>query len=204
MSIIPIITCNNIIQFFIGKRGGSALWGCCIRQEENLPLFENLPDWLHTNDRSSTIFLSEGGKPMNHSSRLIPCICWLLTLLLLSACILSGGSTPAPTANLLTAAQVIENYPAYEGQMVGLRGYGVIMETLPLCPGYQGLDTRLLFVDEENDSITAIVAVSTSGTERSEDLRDFQAYVRVFSGEIGCPGSLQSLTFPYLEIVAVK
>jgi hypothetical protein len=78
------------------------------------------------------------------------------------------------------------------------------MMTVPLCPEYTGMDTRLSFVDEANNSIYAVVTASAPGAERSENLREFQGYVRVFNGEIGCPGSLQTATFPYLEIVAIK
>ena len=141
---------------------------------------------------------------MNHPWWFILGLCCLLTLLFLPACTPNGASTPTPTGTQLTAAQVKENYPALEGQMVSMRGYGVVMETLPLCPGYEGMDTRLMFVDEENNTIYAVVNASAPGAERSDNVREFQVYVRVFDGEIGCPGSLQIRTFPYLEIVAIK
>ena len=85
-----------------------------------------------------------------------------------------------------------------------MRGHGAVMETLPLCPGYQGMDTRMSFIDEQNDTIYAVDATTTSGMESTDEVRVFEAYVRVFSGEIGCPGSLQVQTFPYLEIISVK
>lgn len=78
------------------------------------------------------------------------------------------------------------------------------MLTAPLCPGYVGMDTRLSFIGEADSSMRAMVTASAQWTERSDNLRGFQGYVRLFNGEIGCPGSLQTLTFPYLEIVGVE
>jgi hypothetical protein len=104
----------------------------------------------------------------------------------------------------VSVTDIQENYATYDNQLVSVKGYGVIMMTAPLCPGYTGMDTRLNFVDEADNSIYAVVMASAPGAERSENLREFQGYVRLFNGEIGCPGSLQTATFPYLEIVAIK
>jgi len=87
---------------------------------------------------------------------------------------------------------------------VSVRGYGFVAMSLPLCPGYTGMDKRTSFVDEANNIIPAVVTASAAGAERSDNLREFQGYVRVFSGDIGCPGGLQTVTFPYFEIVALK
>jgi hypothetical protein len=78
------------------------------------------------------------------------------------------------------------------------------MMTAPLCPGYVGMDTRLSFVDESNENIVAVVTATAPGAERGDALREFQGYVRVFNGEIGCPGSLRTEIIPYFEIVAIK
>jgi hypothetical protein len=78
------------------------------------------------------------------------------------------------------------------------------MMSAPLCPGDVGMDTRLSFVDEADSSIYAEVTASAPGAERGDNLHEFQGYVRVYNGEIGCPGSLQTTTFPYFEIMAIK
>ena len=87
---------------------------------------------------------------------------------------------------------------------MSVRGYGAIAMSLPLCPGYTGMDKRTNFVDEANNTITADVTAQAAGAELSDNLREFQGYVRLFSGEIGCQGGLQTATFPYFEIVAIK
>jgi hypothetical protein len=132
---------------------------------------------------------------------------YLLALVFLTACTANTASptpTQTPTTVTITVAELQENYSSYEGQLVRVRGYGVIMMSAPLCPGYVGMDTRLSFLGEGDNSIHAIVTASALGAERSENLREFQAYVRTFNGEIGCPGSLQTVTFPFLEIVGVE
>ena len=128
----------------------------------------------------------------------------LLALVLLPACALEQVASPTPTSVLLSIADIQENYASYEGQLVSVRGYGTIAMSLPLCPGYTGMDTRTVFLDEANNTITADVTAQAAGAERTGSLREFQGYVRLFSGEIGCPGGLQTATFPYFEIVAIK
>jgi hypothetical protein len=128
----------------------------------------------------------------------------LLAFLLLPACALEQAASPTPAGVLLSIADILENYTPYEGQLVSVRGYGVIMMTAPLCPGYTGMDKRMSFLGEQDQSIPAVVTASASGAERSDSLREFHGYVRLFSGEIGCPGSLQTTVFPYFEIVAIK
>jgi len=141
---------------------------------------------------------------MNHPWRLFLSLCWLLALLLLPACTPNGPSTPTPPGIQLTVAQVKGDYMAYEGLLAGMQGYGVIMMTAPLCPGYVGMDTRIFFVDAQQENIVAVLTATAEGAQRSDTLREFQAHVRVFNGQIGCPGSLGNVTFPYLEIVGIK
>jgi hypothetical protein len=128
----------------------------------------------------------------------------LLALVLLPACALEQVASPTPAGVFLSIADIQENYASYEGQLVSVRGYGVIMMTVPLCPGYTGMDKRTVFLGEQDQSITAVLTDSASGAERTGSLREFQGYVRVFNGEIGCPGGLQTANFPYFEIVAIK
>jgi len=42
------------------------------------------------------------------------------------------------------------------------------------------------------------------GVMRGDTLRDFLGYVRLFSGDMGCPGSVVNSTFPWFEIVQVR
>lgn len=109
---------------------------------------------------------------------------------------------PKPTEPpKLTAAEIYESYEALEDQLVEIEGSGVIMAMMPLCEGYTGMDMRPAFVDTQGSSITAWGW--PEGAE-SQSLRTFRAYVRVFRGEIGCPGSLQNQVIPYLEIVEIR
>jgi hypothetical protein len=128
----------------------------------------------------------------------------LLALLLLPGCAMEGAASPTPNSVFISITDIKADYPSYAEKLVSVRGYGVIMMAAPLCPGYTGMDTRLSFVDEQNQSIPAVMTASAAGAERSENLREFQGYVRVFSAEIGCPDSLRIETFPYFEIVAIK
>jgi len=63
----------------------------------------------------------------------------------------------------------------------------------------------MAFVDAEEENITArLTGDIWEEAVKKDTLRDFLGYVRIFSGEIGCPGSLQTETFPYFEIITVK
>jgi len=141
---------------------------------------------------------------MNSNRLILLNIFCLLALFLLPACTPDGLSSPTPAEPLLTITGILQDYSAYEDQLVRVRGYGVIEAMMPLCPGHVGMDTRMAFVDEEENNITAKLAGNLWEAMKGDELRDFQGYVRVFSGEIGCPGSLRSETFPYFEIVAIK
>jgi hypothetical protein len=125
----------------------------------------------------------------------------ILACLLVSAC--APALTPTPSVMMVSIADLLANYSAYAGQLLNVTGYGVVMQTAPLCPGYTGMDTRLRFIGEADSSIPAVLSPSALGMDRGESLRQFQVYVRIFSGDLGCPGSLQSATFPYLEILGV-
>ncbi len=90
-----------------------------------------------------------------------------------------------------------------------MQGYGIIMATMPLCPGYAGLDRRTRFVDSQNALITAVVRWQPQPSENirmydPDNLRAFEGYIRIFGGEIGCPGATKVETFPYFEITGVK
>jgi hypothetical protein len=126
----------------------------------------------------------------------------LLALYLLPACAMVGSS-PTPSTTPVSIADIQKNYRSFEGQLISVRGYGFVMMTAPLCPGHVGMDTRLSFLSEADSSIYARLIAFAKDAERSDTLRDFQVYVRVFNGEIGCPGNMQTLIFPYLEIVGV-
>lgn len=53
------------------------------------------------------------------------------------------------------------------------------------------------------NNITVVVAGVLEEAVKGDALRDFLGYVRIFSGEMGCPGSVGNVTFPYFEIVEV-
>ena len=129
-------------------------------------------------------------------------------LFLLLACSLErlATATPAtPTSSepLLTITGILQDYATYEDQLVRVRGYGVIEAMMPLCPGYVGMDTRMAFVDSAENNINASLAGNTWEAMNSSVLRDFRGYVRVFNGELGCPGSVGKASFPYFEIIEV-
>lgn len=115
-----------------------------------------------------------------------------------------AGCTETPAASPVTAKQILESPARYQDQLITLRGYGLIMATLPLCKGYIGLDTRTQFVDAENNLITAVDRVGSGKAIKGDVLRTFRAYVRIFDGEIGCPGQTRRERIVYLEIVGVE
>ena len=141
---------------------------------------------------------------MKHPWRQSLSLCWTFSLLLIPACTQINPATPTQSMPSISVVEIQENYQSYDGQLVRVRGYGVIMMTAPLCPGYVGMDTRLSFMGEAASSIYAVLTETAQGAERSESLREFQGYVRVYKGEIGCPGSVQNAAFPYFEVVSIK
>lgn len=125
----------------------------------------------------------------------------VLIILTLAGCT-AGGQVP----QTVTVREVLQNPTAFEGQRVKIEGYGTIMATYPLCPGYVGLDTRRKFVDANDDLITATLGEQVSESDvihQGEALRTFEGIVRVFNGEIGCPDRIRTERIPYLEIVGV-
>lgn len=119
-----------------------------------------------------------------------------------------GGAAPAGTEAVVSVREIKDNPARFKDRPVRVRGYGTIVAEVLLCPGYVGLDTRCRFVDEAKDMIVARVsdelAKSGSATFKEGNPRLFRGYVRVFNGEIGCPGNLRKESFPWLEIVAVE
>jgi len=112
-----------------------------------------------------------------------------------------------PTAAFVSVSEILKNPTAFRDKYVRLQGYGFTTATLRLCEGYVGLDRRTLFVDAQRNQIVAQVKWKPPENTRMYDpehLRVFEGYVRIFSGEIGCPGSIKVETFPYLEVVDVK
>jgi hypothetical protein len=141
---------------------------------------------------------------MHFTQRYVLCFCWLLVFSLIPACTPNGSSTPTQTGLPVSVADIKADYTLYAGQLVSVRGFGIIVMSVPLCPGYSGMDTRMNFVDQANNTIPCVVTAPGGKAERGETVREFQGYVRVYSGEIGCPGSVQSVTFPFFEIVTIK
>ena len=114
------------------------------------------------------------------------------------------ASTPTPAVPVLTVSEILQDYAAYQDQLVIVQGYGVVQAMMPLCDGYVGMNTRTVFVDGEGNNITARLVGDLWEAMRGDTLRDFLGYVRVFNGDLGCPGSAVSETFPYFEIVEVR
>ena len=81
--------------------------------------------------------------------------------------------TPQPTdtpATALVSIGAIERNPdAFRDKLVRMQGYGVIVATAPLCPGYVGLDRRAKFVDAERGQMTAEVKWKPAGNARMYD-----------------------------------
>lgn len=116
----------------------------------------------------------------------------------------SPKPTEAQTA--VGIGMILQNPEAFRDAFVRIQGHGLIMATVPLCPGHVGLDTRQQFVDAEGQKIVAIThgAPSQEMLYDAEKMRLFEGYIRIFQGMIGCPGSAREETVPYFEITAVK
>jgi len=125
----------------------------------------------------------------------------LLLMLALIGCAVRSGKAPE-----VSVKKVEGNPEAFRDKLVRVRGYGVMMATVPLCPGYVGLDQRAVFVDAEGSKITAQVPKNWPENIRiyePEKVRTFEGYIRIFSGEVGCPGSTRKEVIPYFEITGV-
>jgi hypothetical protein len=95
----------------------------------------------------------------------------------------------------------IQNYPTqYEGQLISISGYGILTAEVILCPGHVGLDPRSTFVDWNEDKIITQAPKSLRHLHHN-GLRRFDGYVRVYRGEMGCPGETSEVIVPYLEII---
>lgn len=118
--------------------------------------------------------------------------------------------TPTPTlsatSTFVSINEIVKSPDAFRDQRVRVQGYGFTTATFPLCAGYVGLDRRTVFIDAQRTQIVADVKWKPPAGARMYDpdhLRVFEGYVRIFSGEIGCPGSIKVETFVYLEVVEV-
>ncbi len=114
--------------------------------------------------------------------------------------------TGTPAVSLVSIGDVTGNPETFRDRLVRMRGHGLITATFPLCQGYVGLDRRTNFVDATGAKIVADVRWQPPPNTRMYDpdnLRTFEGYIRIFSGEIGCPGEVKVETFPYFEIVGV-
>lgn len=143
-------------------------------------------------------------------------VIWLsLGAFLLTACAPAALPTAPPPAapsgmpvTPLVSVSDIEKAPAaFQDRPVLMLGHGLIMATLPLCPGYVGLDRRTQFVDAQGDKIVAEVRWQPPENARMYDpdnLRLFEGTIRRFQGEIGCPGATQQETILYVEITGMR
>lgn len=118
--------------------------------------------------------------------------------------------TPTPisptTTTFVAISDILKDPDAFRDKRVRIQGYGFTMATLPLCAGWVGLDRRTLFIDAQRHQITADVRWKPPAGARMYDpdnVRVFEGYIRIFNGEIGCPGSIKVERFPYFEVVEV-
>ena len=116
-------------------------------------------------------------------------------------------ATPAPVASsaeAITAAQVEANPELFRDRLVRIRGRGLTVATVPQCPGYVGFDKRVRFIDAEGKLLFAVDRLPASVRRSYTEPRLFEGYVRVFTGETGCPGQTKVESFPYFEVVGVS
>jgi len=116
-------------------------------------------------------------------------------------------ATPAPVASSageITAAQIEANPEPFKDRLVRIKGLGLTVATVPQCPGYVGFDKRVRFTDAEGKLLFAADRLPASVRRSYPELRLFEGYVRIFSGETGCPGHTQVESFPYFEVVGVS
>ncbi|MCS7260942.1 MAG: hypothetical protein NZ765_09200 [Anaerolineae bacterium] len=114
--------------------------------------------------------------------------------------------TGTPAVLPVSIGDVMANPEAFRDRLVHIRGHGLIAATFPLCKGYVGLDRRTHFVDAAGDKMVAETKWQPPPNTRMYDpdnLRTFEGYIRVFRGEIGCPGDIKFETFPYFEVINV-
>ena len=130
-----------------------------------------------------------------HILRKTVCLLTLAVALLFASC---------QSMSAISVREVKQAPESFRDRLVKIRGHGVAMATLPLCEGYMGLDKRTVFTDAGEDSIVAVVPASSFGEYHADGLRLFEGYVRIFSGELGCPGETRFETFPYFEITGVE
>jgi hypothetical protein len=134
-------------------------------------------------------------------------------ILLLAATVLLGviillwfpSSTDGPGESEAPSLEAIRNEPeAYQDRFFVIPGYGLIMAEIPLCPGYVGLDRRVRFVDRSEATVIAHAPQPFGDLYHTGMLRNFRVVVRIFQGEIGCPGETTVETMPYLEVIDVE
>lgn len=118
----------------------------------------------------------------------------------------TATSISSTSTMLASVSEILKNPEAFRDKRVRIQGYGFTTATYPLCAGYVGLDRRTVFIDAQRTQMTAVVKWKPPVGARMYDpdhVRVFEGYVRIFSGEIGCPGSVKVETFPYLEVFEV-
>jgi len=111
---------------------------------------------------------------------------------------------PASAADVITAAQVEANPEPFRDRLVRIRGRGLTAATVPQCPGYLGFDKRVRFMDAEGKLLYAVDRLPLTAPRSYPEPRLFEGYIRVFTGEAGCPGQTKVESFPYFEVVRVS
>jgi hypothetical protein len=106
---------------------------------------------------------------------------------------------------MVTIAQIQSAPDQFRDKPVRIRGVGISVATFPLCPGYVGFDKRVVFFENAGGGPSIYAVDKLPGGVRShyDSPQVFEGYMRVFSGEVGCPGQVKQETFPYLEITGM-
>ena len=117
----------------------------------------------------------------------------------------TGEVTPSATGVALVTVEWIKSSPdQLRDKLVQIKGLGLDVATLPLCPGHVGFDKRVTFRDDSGETVFATDKLPSGVRRWYSEPKVFEGYVRLFSGEVGCPGRVKQETFPYLEITGVE
>ena len=131
---------------------------------------------------------------------------YLSSFLLLLLATLVACSLPQPSVPTVTVAEINADPSASQDQQVIIRGYGIIEAMMPLCPGYVGIDTRRVLVDENHDMLPARLSTNDlfESALQSGTLRPFTGMLHLYTGDQGCPGGIVPVLQPWFDIQAVS
>jgi hypothetical protein len=106
--------------------------------------------------------------------------------------------------NITSINDIKQNPESYKDRLVIIQGHGITETQMMLCSGYIGMDTRTIFIDSHKDSIVSNAYADFGYIGYDENmLKLFLGYIRIFNGQIGCPGDIRNEAFPFFEIIRV-